>query len=161
MDQNAGRPAQQRSSAWDGFAPGRWKTAIDVRDFIVRNVTPYNGDEKFLVAPSARTKAVWEKLQPYFVEERKKGVLDVVPSISSDFERSRVLRAMIDAAPLDPTLRTAFLGAAGRIGSSSMRRIICCLRNGRISIQPYRRAWGKWCWSLCIRTIWLRWHYRW
>ena len=77
MDQISERPAAQRASAWDGFAPGRWKSAIDVRDFIVRNVTPYNGDEKFLVAPSARTKAVWEKLQPYFAEERKKGVLDV------------------------------------------------------------------------------------
>ncbi len=77
MDQITGQPAAQRSSAWDGFAPGRWKSAIDVRDFIVRNVTPYNGDEKFLVASSARTRAVWEKLQPYFAEERKKGVLDV------------------------------------------------------------------------------------
>src|SRR4029079_4693853 len=35
------------------------------------------GDDKFLAAPSAKTKAVWEKLQPYFTEERKKGVLDV------------------------------------------------------------------------------------
>ena len=42
-----------------------------------RNVTPYLGDEKFLAAPSERTKAVWAKLQPYFQEERKKGVLAV------------------------------------------------------------------------------------
>ena len=46
-----------------------------MRDFIVRNATPYTGDEKFLAAPSARTKAVWDKLQPYFQEEQKKGVL--------------------------------------------------------------------------------------
>ncbi|MFZ0102777.1 MAG: formate C-acetyltransferase, partial [Pseudolabrys sp.] len=45
--------------------------------FIVRNVTPYAGDEKFLAGPSKRTKAVWDKLQPYFQEERKKGVLAV------------------------------------------------------------------------------------
>jgi formate C-acetyltransferase len=63
--------------AWKGFTPGRWQKAIDVRDFVVRNVTPYEGDEKFLAAPTARTKAVRAKLQPYFVEERKKGVLDV------------------------------------------------------------------------------------
>jgi len=64
-------------SCWRGFRPGDWSTFIDVRDFIVRNVTPYAGDEKFLAGPSKRTKAVWAKLQPYFQEERKKGVLAV------------------------------------------------------------------------------------
>jgi formate C-acetyltransferase len=64
-------------SCWRGFRPGDWYTSIDVRDFIVRNVTPYAGDEKFLAGPSKRTKAVWAKLQPYFQEERKKGVLAV------------------------------------------------------------------------------------
>ena len=48
-----------------------------MRDFIVRNVTFYAGDEKFLAPASKRTKAVWEKLQPYFQAERKKGVLAV------------------------------------------------------------------------------------
>jgi len=62
---------------WRGFKPGNWRSSIDVRDFIVCNVTPYTGDEKFLVGPSKRTKAVWDKLQPYFQEERKKGVLAV------------------------------------------------------------------------------------
>ena len=62
---------------WRGFKPGNWCTAIDVRGFIVSNVTPYDGEEKFLAAASKRTEAVWEKLQPYFQEERKKGVLAV------------------------------------------------------------------------------------
>ena len=62
---------------WDGFRPGDWLSSINVRDFIVRNVTPYTGDEAFLAGPSQRTKAVWAKLQPYFAEERKKGVLAV------------------------------------------------------------------------------------
>jgi formate C-acetyltransferase len=62
---------------WREFKPGHWSASIDVRDFIVRNVTPYDGDETFLSGPSKRTKAVWEKLQPYFQEERKKGVLAV------------------------------------------------------------------------------------
>ncbi len=62
---------------WRNFQPGSWQTRIDVRDFISTNATPYTGDEKFLVGPSKRTKAVWEKLQPYFQEERKKGVLAV------------------------------------------------------------------------------------
>ena len=38
---------------------------------------PYTGDEKFLAPASERTKAVWAKLQPYFTDERKKGVLAV------------------------------------------------------------------------------------
>ena len=63
--------------AWRDFVPGSWRSGVDVRDFIVRNVTPYDGDESFLVAPTQRTKAVWEKLQPYFADERKKGVLAV------------------------------------------------------------------------------------
>jgi formate C-acetyltransferase len=62
-------------SCWRGFAPGPWTAGIDLRDFILRNVSPYYGDESFLVGPSERTKAVWDKLQPYFVEERKRGVL--------------------------------------------------------------------------------------
>ena len=56
---------------------GGWCDTIDVRDFIIKNVAPYDGDEKFLAAASRRTKAVWSKLQPYFQEERKKGVLAV------------------------------------------------------------------------------------
>src|SRR6201987_6141300 len=62
---------------WSGFRPGDWQRSINVRDFIVRNVTPYSGDEKFLAPASQRTKAVWTKLQPYFADERKKGVLAV------------------------------------------------------------------------------------
>jgi formate C-acetyltransferase len=62
---------------WRGFQPGSWSADIEVRDFIACNVTPYLGDEKFLVGASKRTKAVWDKLQPYFQEERKKGVLAV------------------------------------------------------------------------------------
>jgi formate C-acetyltransferase len=62
---------------WRSFNPGDWRDSIDVRGFIVRNVTPYAGDESFLVASTPRTKAVWAKLQPYFQDERKKGVLAV------------------------------------------------------------------------------------
>src|SRR3982751_2010500 len=62
---------------WRDFKVGSWSDTIDVRDFIVRNVAPYSGDGKFLAGPTARTKAVWAKLQPYFKEEQKKGVLAV------------------------------------------------------------------------------------
>jgi formate C-acetyltransferase len=63
--------------SWQGFKPGAWCTSIDVRDFIVTNVTHYSGDESFLTEPSKRTKAVWDKLQPYFKKEQKQGVLAV------------------------------------------------------------------------------------
>ena len=78
MEATAGRPrGDTHDRAWRSFAPGDWRTTIDVRDFITRNVKPYTGDETFLVGPSARTKAVWARLQPYFEQERKKGVLAV------------------------------------------------------------------------------------
>src|SRR5712672_4340013 len=65
------------SDSWRSFEPGDWSSSINVRDFIVRNVMPYSGDEQFLAPASQRTKAVWAKLQPYFADERKKGVLAV------------------------------------------------------------------------------------
>jgi formate C-acetyltransferase len=68
---------QSQKRAWRDFSPGRWERAIDVRDFIQRNVTPYQGDESFLAGASVRTLAVWDKLRPYFEEERRRGVLDV------------------------------------------------------------------------------------
>ena len=68
---------RSQKRAWRDFSPGRWESAIDVRDFIQRNVTPYQGDESFLAGPSVRTLAVWDKLRPYFEEERRRGVLDV------------------------------------------------------------------------------------
>ena len=78
MEGSAGLPKSAKGrDCWRGFEPGSWRTSIDVRDFIIRNVTPYEGDEKFLVGPTKRTEAVWKKLQPYFKDEQKKGVLAV------------------------------------------------------------------------------------
>ncbi len=67
---------------WSGFDPGLWTREINVRDFIQQNVSPYYGDGTFLAGPTKRTTALWAKLQELFVEERKKGVLDVsqIPS---------------------------------------------------------------------------------
>src|SRR4051812_24029098 len=75
--------AAQQPDAWRNFSGTNWQRDIDLRDFIATNVTPYAGDESFLVGPTARTSAVWEKLQPYFREEAKKGVLDVDPKTPS------------------------------------------------------------------------------
>ncbi len=59
------------------FEGGLWTREIDVRDFIQQNVAPYYDDESFLAGPTERTKAIWAKLTDLFVEERRKGVLDV------------------------------------------------------------------------------------
>jgi formate C-acetyltransferase len=68
--------------AWAGFRPGFWQKEIDVRDFIQQNYEPYEGDDSFLAPATERTKKLWAGLNDLFVEERKKGVLDVsqVPS---------------------------------------------------------------------------------
>ncbi|HEY3515454.1 MAG TPA: pyruvate formate lyase family protein, partial [Gammaproteobacteria bacterium] len=70
------------ASPWLGLAPGLWQSMINVRDFIQQNYEPYDGDESFLAGPTERTKGIWNKLTKLFVEERKKGVLDVsqIPS---------------------------------------------------------------------------------
>ena len=67
--------ADKDEDSWRDFVPGDWTRSINVRDFIVHNVTPYLGNEDFLAPASARTKEVWAKLRPYFLEEQKKGVL--------------------------------------------------------------------------------------
>jgi len=67
----------RNEQAWRGFAAGVWRDEINVRDFIVCNLTPYAGGPDFLAKPSARALAVWDALQPYFREEIRKGVLDV------------------------------------------------------------------------------------
>ena len=68
--------------SWFGFEPGLWQTEINVRDFIQQNYKPYEGDESFLAPATNRTKTIWSRLNQLFVEERKKGVLDVslIPS---------------------------------------------------------------------------------
>jgi formate C-acetyltransferase len=71
------KPAATTNDAWDGFAGGIWQKEINVRDFIQQNYHPYEGDAKFLASATARTKKIWDKLNALFLEERKKGVLDV------------------------------------------------------------------------------------
>ena len=43
---------------WNGFVEGDWKTEINVRDFIQKNYTPYEGDDSFLAGPTERTKDI-------------------------------------------------------------------------------------------------------
>jgi formate C-acetyltransferase len=76
------QPKEGTSSSWLGFRTGLWQREINVRDFIQQNYEPYDGDESFLAPATSRTQALWDRLRALFVEERRKGVLDVslVPS---------------------------------------------------------------------------------
>ena len=73
---------KQADVAWRTFVPGTWQSRVNVRDFIQRNYTPYEGDASFLAGPTQRTRGIWETLLPLLAKEREKGVLDVslVPS---------------------------------------------------------------------------------
>ena len=75
---------REMKEEWKGFTPGRWSNLIDVRDFIQKNYTPYEGDESFLVGPTERTKKLWKKVLDLFEKERKKGVLDVATDVVSN-----------------------------------------------------------------------------
>ncbi|HEY0376858.1 MAG TPA: formate C-acetyltransferase [Pyrinomonadaceae bacterium] len=73
---------EKMNPAWKGFHPGLWQKEINVRDFIQQNYEPYEGDGSFLAPATERTGKLWGRLSELFVEERKRGVLDVsqVPS---------------------------------------------------------------------------------
>lgn len=84
---------------WDGFSGHQWKEVIDLRDFIQKNYTPYDGDETFLVGPAESTDKLWGKLQELQAEERKKGgVLDMETSVVSSI-------TAYDAAYIDNSLK--------------------------------------------------------
>ncbi len=71
-------PVLPLHEAWQGFAGERWRDEIDVRDFIQHNYTPYAGGPAFLSGPTARTKALWDKVAALFAEERRRdGIHDV------------------------------------------------------------------------------------
>lgn len=70
---------------WDGFRPGRWSsTSVNLRDFIQKNFTPYDGDESFLAGPTEATKKLWEQVTELSEKEREAGgVLDMDTKIVS------------------------------------------------------------------------------
>ena len=66
-----------QNEAWNGFEGNIWRRECNVRDFIQKNCTPYEGDESFLADPTEATNKLWGRLQELQKEEREKGgVLD-------------------------------------------------------------------------------------
>ena len=69
---------------WEGFVPGKWDHTINVRDFILKNITPYDGDESFLTPPTEATKTLWDQVMELSKKEREAGgVLDMDTKIVS------------------------------------------------------------------------------
>lgn len=73
---------------WKGFTNGVWQKEVNVRDFILKNVTPYTGDENFLEGPTEATTKLWDQVMELTKKEREAGgVLDadtkVVSTITS------------------------------------------------------------------------------
>ena len=98
--------------AWQGFKEGEWQNAINVRDFIQKNYTLYEGDASFLAGPTERTQKVWAKLEELLAQERAKGVLDVsqIPTsitaheagyIDKDVRISRVVYSLFDKSTFE------------------------------------------------------------
>ena len=74
------------NTAWKGFREGAWMDGINVRSFIQKNYTLYEGDDAFLAGISPKTKAVWDKCSDLIVEEIQKGIIDVETNIISGID---------------------------------------------------------------------------
>ena len=62
-------------AAWRGFKTGEWRHLVNVRNFIQKNYTPYEGDESFLAPISEKTDKVWSKASELIIEELKRALL--------------------------------------------------------------------------------------
>ncbi|EOY8494942.1 formate C-acetyltransferase [Providencia stuartii] len=70
--------------AWQGFNQGNWKENVDVRDFIQKNYTPYEGDESFLAGSTPATDALWEKvMEGIKIENRTHAPVDFDTDVAS------------------------------------------------------------------------------
>ena len=87
VDATAVSPEELQAKAWEGFAEGNWQKDIDVRDFIQKNYTPYEGDESFLADATEKTKHLWQYLDDnYLAVERKQRVYDVDTHTPADVD---------------------------------------------------------------------------
>ena len=86
-DGTTGTPETVTIDAWRNFDKGSWTETVDVRDFILRNYTPYEGDASFLAGPTTKTLDVWDTLEKeYLSVERAKRVFDVDTHTPADID---------------------------------------------------------------------------
>ena len=72
------------ATGWNGFVGGKWQKEVNVRDFIQKNYTPYEGDDEFLAEPTQNTKDLWQQVLDLSMKEREAGgVLDMDTKVVS------------------------------------------------------------------------------
>ena len=105
---------------WDGFnKAGEWTKEIDVRGFIQSNYTPYEGDSKFLVGPTDKTKKLWDTVLDLYKKERENGgVLDAdckTPSSINAYEAGYIDKDLEEIVGLqtDAPLKRAIMPNGG------------------------------------------------
>jgi len=70
--------------AWQDFKGAEWRNKIDVRDFIVNNMTVYEGDDSFLADATEATTKLWDQVMDLTTQEREAGgILDLDSKIVS------------------------------------------------------------------------------
>ncbi len=73
-----------RFEQWNNFKSGSWENEVNVRDFIQKNYTPYEGDSSFLAGATEKTKKLWDEVLELYKKEREAGgVLDISDDVAS------------------------------------------------------------------------------
>ena len=105
---------------WEGFnKAGEWTKEIDVRGFIQSNYTPYEGDSKFLMGATDKTKKLWDKVLDLYKKERENGgVLDAdckTPSSINAYEAGYIDKDLEEIVGLqtDAPLKRAIMPNGG------------------------------------------------
>lgn len=62
---------EKLATAWEGFAKGDWQNEVNVRDFIQKNYTPYEGDESFLAGATEATTKLWDTVMEGVKQENR------------------------------------------------------------------------------------------
>ncbi|MGO3731621.1 MAG: formate C-acetyltransferase [Vagococcus sp.] len=104
---------------WDGFKGEKWRTNVDVRNFIQSNYSEYKGDDSFLEPAAESTEKLWEKLQELFeVQHEKNGVYDMdsnIPATITSHEPGYLIKEeeKIVGLQTDVPLKQAFMPFGG------------------------------------------------
>ena len=104
---------------WDGFKGSKWRTTVDVRDFIQENYTEYKGDDSFLAPAADSTEKLWTKLQELFeVQHQNNGVYDMdnnIPATVTSHEPGYLIKEeeKIVGLQTDVPLKQAFMPFGG------------------------------------------------
>ena len=73
---------RKMQTEWRSFQGGAWETEVNVRDFIQRNYTAYEGDDSFLEGTTEKTDKVWAKAHDLIVEEIIPWISHIIPPLT-------------------------------------------------------------------------------